>query len=118
MPRRSTRIAAQPTVTHYHADGSISKHSYAEEVAVRSGPTIQHHLDGIVSSRGLRAKMHHVNACFTFAISRPDLLARYPRFAAAARAKALELIPQIPVGFTRTHDTLRRTIEMIPANHA
>jgi hypothetical protein len=112
MSRRSTRIASQPTVTHYHADGSISKFTYLEEVKYGYGPAIQSHLDGCATSRGYRAKMHHINAAFTIALSRPDILAHYPRFAATIRAKAVGLIPQVPASFTRTHVTLRRAIEM------
>jgi hypothetical protein len=117
MSRRSTRIASQPTVTHYHTDGSITKFTYAEEVKYGYGPAIQHHVDGVGSSHGLRAKMHHINAAFTITLSRPDLLAHYPRFAATVHAKAMELIPQVPAGFTRTHVTLRRAIEMTSAGH-
>jgi hypothetical protein len=112
MPRRSIRIASQPTLTHYNRDGSISKFTYAEEVAYGYGPAIQSHLDGIKTSRGFREKMHHINACFTVALSRPDLLAHYPRFTRTVCAKALELIPQVPASFTRTHITLRRAIEI------
>jgi hypothetical protein len=112
MSRFSRRIASQPTITHYHADGSLSKVSRREEFATYAA-LIKYHLAGVENSRGYRAKMHHVNACFAAALSRPDILARFPRFAEIAMTKAQQLIQEVPASFTRAHIILRRAIHVI-----
>jgi hypothetical protein len=112
MSRFSRRIASQPTITHYHADGSLSKVSRREEFATYAAQ-IKYHLDGVSACRGYHGKMHHVNACFSAALSRPDILARYPRFAETAMTKAQQLIQEVPPSFTRTHVILRRAIHVI-----
>jgi hypothetical protein len=116
MSRRSTRIASQRTVTHYHKDGHITKVNQRDEI-LRFAASIKYHLDGADTSHGLRAKMHHVNACFSIIASSPDMLARYPRFAETTKDKALELINQTPAGFTRAHVILRRAIEVVNTIH-
>ena len=112
MSRRSTRIASQPTMTLYNRDGSIRKVNREDDFKMNYAPAIKFHLDEIDKCRNFRTKMHHVNACFTVAISRPDILSKHLRFTRIICAKALELIPTVPASFTRTHVTLNRAVEV------